>query len=123
MGYESVGVYRRGQVPRHRNSLIANRCRRTVAMKSLVWGALFLIAGVAVFMAPGTTGPRIGMGTFLVVMGVVVMLSGNAAWFLRRSTTPSDYEGACPVGKRCPCGNFVWKPKSSCKTCGEPVTW
>jgi hypothetical protein len=98
------------------------------------WGrlaasALCLAAGALLLAGtlPGATGmalgPRVGMGTFLLMLGLLVLAIAAAPWVLRKTTRPEDYVGGCPVGTRCACGHFNLKPRRTCRDCGAPTTY
>jgi len=93
-------------------------------VRSIAWGALFATAGAVVAggWMPGSsswaTGPRIGIATLLIVLGLTVVGFAAAPWVLRKTTRPADYQGGCPVGATCACGHFNFKPRKSCKQCG-----
>lgn len=91
--------------------------------RTLGWGLAFLALGALALAGwlPGAaswaTGPRIGLGTFLAVMGFV-LLAGSFAGAIRARTERTDTKGGCPVGATCACGQFNFKPKRACKQCG-----
>jgi hypothetical protein len=89
---------------------------------SLALGAL-LLAGRLPGAAGMATGPRLGMGTFLVMLGVLLLGLAAAPWVLRKTTKPQDYEGGCPVGARCGCGQFNLKPRKVCRGCGAATVY
>lgn len=68
-------------------------------------------------------GPRIGVATTLLVLGLFILLASNAAWILRKTTRPEDYQGGCPVGARCACGHFNLKPRKACRQCGAATLY
>ena len=91
-------------------------------LRAVGWGVAFLALGI--LLATGLlasawgAAPRAGVATLFLVLGLVTILAGNAAWILRRTTRPEDYRGGCPVGATCACGHFNFKPRKSCKQCG-----
>jgi len=96
-----------------------------VNVRAIVWGLGMVALGIvlATDLVPGSarmaTGPRIGIIALLITLGVTTLLIANAAWVLRRTTRPEDYEGGCPVGASCgKCGAFNLKPRTSCRSCG-----
>ncbi|HEX2065523.1 MAG TPA: hypothetical protein VHI93_01800 [Candidatus Thermoplasmatota archaeon] len=90
--------------------------RLAVSALCLAAGAL-LLAGR--FPGAGAAlGPRIGMGTFLLMLGALVLAVAAMPWVLRKTTRAEDYEGGCPVGTRCACGHFNLKPRRACRECG-----
>ncbi|MHB1261781.1 MAG: hypothetical protein ACYC2H_08705 [Thermoplasmatota archaeon] len=96
--------------------------------RAIGWGLAFLAAGVVILGAwlPGSadwsTGPRIGMGTLLVVLGFV-FVSGSFAAAIRRRTEATDSKGGCPVGATCSCGHFNFKPRKACRQCGAATLY
>lgn len=84
-------------------------------------GALVL-AGWMPGAAGWATGPRLGLGTFLVVAGFV-FLAGSFAGAIRARTERVDSKGGCPVGATCACGHFNFKPKRVCKQCGAATAY
>lgn len=90
--------------------------------RTLAWGLAFAALGAIVLAGwmPGSTewalGPRIGLGTFLAVAGIV-FLAGSFAGAIRDRTERTDSKG-CPVGATCACGHFNFKPKRVCRQCG-----
>ncbi|HUR62251.1 MAG TPA: hypothetical protein VM286_07825 [Candidatus Thermoplasmatota archaeon] len=95
--------------------------RILVAAAALAAGALLL----ADRLPGGATaaGPRIGMGVFLVTLGLLVLSLGAAPWVLRKTTQAEDYMGGCPVGARCACGHFNLKPRRACRECGAATVY
>lgn len=91
--------------------------------RTLAWGLAFLAAGIVVLagLVPGSDswaqGPRIGMGTLLVVAGLVLGI-GAFAGSIRSRTERVDSKGGCPVGATCACGHFNFKPRRTCRQCG-----
>ena len=91
---------------------------------SLVWGLLFAGAGtvVAAGWLPGSDGwalgPRIGIATVLIVLGVTVVGFASAHQFAR-----GDAPGNCPVGATCGCGHFNFKPRRTCRQCGTATVF
>lgn len=89
---------------------------------------LLLAAGVLVLsgLVPGSsgwaTGPRIGMGTFLLVFGAVLAI-GAFAGSIQSRTARVDGKGGCPVGATCPCGHFNFKPRKTCRQCGAATLY
>ena len=98
-------------------------------LRSSIWGTAFVAAGalVAGGWLPGSAawqmGPRIGVATFLAVTGLTVIAFALVPWVLRKTTKPADYEGGCPVGATCGCGQFNFKPRKSCRQCGKATTF
>jgi hypothetical protein len=96
--------------------------------RTIGWGLAFLVAGIVVLGAwvPGSDGwslgPRLGMGTLLLVMGFV-LISGSFAGAIRRRTEAADSKGSCPVGATCSCGHFNFKPRKSCRQCGAATLY
>ena len=95
--------------------------------RAIAWGAAFLLAGFAVLARwlPGAagwaTGPRLGLGTFLLVTGLV-LLAGSFAGAIRARTEASG-KGGCPVGATCACGHFNFKPRATCRECGTATVY
>ncbi|MEA3202616.1 MAG: hypothetical protein QOI63_282 [Thermoplasmata archaeon] len=96
--------------------------RLGVSALCLAAGALLLSGGF-----PGAAGmdlgPRVGMGTFLLMLGLLVLAVAAAPWVLRKTTKAEDYAGGCPVGARCACGHFNLKPRRACRDCGAPTAY
>jgi hypothetical protein len=99
-----------------------------VNRRAIAWGLAFLAAGVVVLGAllPGSeewsTGPRIGMGMLLVVLGVV-FVAGAFAGAIRSRTEANETKGGCPVGATCACGHFNFKPRKACRQCGAATMY
>lgn len=89
---------------------------------------VFLAAGIVVLAAwlPGAErwplGPRLGMGTLLLVMGLV-FIAASFAGAIRNRTEATDTKGGCPVGATCPCGHFNFKPRKACRQCGAATLY
>ena len=96
--------------------------------RAIGWGLAFVVSGVVVLGAwlPGSAGwalgPRIGMGTLLVVLGLV-FVAGAFAGAIRSRTEAVDGKGGCPVGATCPCGHFNFKPRKACRQCGAATSY
>ena len=96
--------------------------------RAIGWALAFVLAGVVVLGAwlPGSAdwsaGPRLGMGTFLLVTGLVVLV-GSFAGGIRRRTEAVDAKGGCPVGATCACGHFNFKPRRACRQCGAATLY
>ena len=95
--------------------------------RAVVWGLLLMVAGVAVGVgfvgSAWSPNARLGAAVALETMGLLFLAIAVVPWILRRTTNPEDYKGGCPVGVRCACGHFNFKPRALCKTCGAPVTY
>jgi hypothetical protein len=99
-----------------------------VNRRTLGWAAAFLLAGLAVALGwfPGADhaamGPRVGLAaallTFAVVLGV-----GSFAALLRMRAQGSTGTGVCPVGAKCACGQFNFKPRTTCRQCGAATLY
>jgi hypothetical protein len=95
--------------------------RTLVSALCLAAGALLLAGGPgAAGMAPG---PRVGMGTFLLMLGLLLLAINAMPWVLRKTTKAEDYAGGCPVGARCACGHFNLKPRRACRECGAATAY
>ncbi|HUR64256.1 MAG TPA: hypothetical protein VM241_07220 [Candidatus Thermoplasmatota archaeon] len=94
--------------------------RTLVSALCLAAGALLLAGGPAAGMAPG---PRVGMGTFLLMLGLLLLAINAMPWVLRKTTKAEDYAGGCPVGARCACGHFNLKPRRACRACGAATAY
>lgn len=99
-----------------------------MTLRATFWGLGLAAAGglVAAGAVPGsgdwTTGPRVGVGTLLLVLAVMVVGFAYTPWLLRRFTRPADYEGTCPVGASCTgCDAFNLKPRTVCRVCGRDL--
>lgn len=96
--------------------------------KTLVWGLAFAALGTVLLAGwmPGSSswavGPRLGLGSFLVVAGLV-FLTGSFAGAIRDRTARVDGTGGCPVGATCTCGHFNFKPRVRCRQCGATTRY
>src|SRR5688572_6386064 len=96
--------------------------------RAIAWGLGSMAAGALVLGAwlPGSGGwafgPRIGMGTLLLVLGFV-LAAGAFAGAIRRRTEAVDGKGGCPVGATCACGHFNFKPRRTCRQCGAATLY
>lgn len=96
--------------------------------RALGWGLAFAAAGLLVLAGwlPGSaswaTGPRLGMGTLLAVLGAV-LAAGAFAGAIRARTERLDSKGGCPVGATCACGHFNFKPRRTCRQCGAATAF
>lgn len=94
-----------------------------------VWATLFVACGllVALGLVPGSASwaaaPRAGIATVLLVLGGTLWAIALVPLFLRRTTKAADYKGGCPVGATCACGHFNFKPRATCKQCGQATTY
>jgi hypothetical protein len=99
-----------------------------VNRRALLWGLAFAAAGLLVLAGwmPGSAawslGPRLGVGTLLAALGVL-LLTGAFAGAIRARTERHDSKGGCPVGATCPCGHFNFKPRRTCRQCGAPTAY
>jgi hypothetical protein len=99
-----------------------------VNRRTLAWGGLFILAGGLLLanVLPGSDawalGPRLGLGTFLLVAGLVMLVASFAA-ALQRRTAKMDGKGGCPVGATCGCGHFNFKPRPTCRQCGAATRY
>jgi hypothetical protein len=99
-----------------------------VNQRTIAWGLAFAALGILVLAGwlPGASGwalgPRIGLGTFLVVAGAVFLV-GSFAGAIRTRTERTDTKGGCPVGATCACGHFNFKPKRVCRQCGAATMY
>ncbi|MHB8634574.1 MAG: hypothetical protein ACYDBQ_11530 [Thermoplasmatota archaeon] len=93
----------------------------------VAWGLGFVAAGlvVAFGLLPGShgwaPGPKAGIASVLVIVGVVTASLAMAGWIVRRTEAAGG--GGCPVGASCGCGHFNFKPRRSCRACGLALTW
>ncbi len=86
------------------------------------WGLSFWLLAVVIAFVPGALsaggGPRIAFVTLLALFGLILVGSALVGpWMLRRSAKASG-TGVCPVGARCTCGAWNWKPRRACSECG-----
>ncbi len=109
----------------HRNAQA--RVRLSAAM-GLLLGTLLFAGGLALAFGwtPGAngmaTGPRIGVGLLLAMIGALMLSLRWVRWAIERRAVPDDYQGRCPVGESCSdCGAFNLKPRISCRSCGGSV--
>lgn len=93
--------------------------------RTLGWGMAFALLGAAVLAGAGlsawSSGPRIGAGTLLLVLGLVLVVGANAG-AIRDRTERLDSKG-CPVGATCACGHFNFKPRKACRQCGAATLY
>ncbi len=98
-----------------------------VNLRTITWGVALATAGIYLLAAgPGTpsmaSGPRIGLGMFLAMIGGLMLIIPVSRWFIFRRAVPADYEGRCPIGESCgDCGAFNYKPRQLCRSCSHPV--
>jgi hypothetical protein len=96
---------------------------------TLAWGLAFATLGVVILAGwvPGASGwaigPRIGLGTFLAVTGVVFLVGSFAGLIRARTAAVDGKGGGCPVGATCPCGQFNFKPRGTCRQCGAATMY
>ena len=96
--------------------------------RTLGWSLAFTAAGV--LMAGGwfpgvdsvAQGPRVGLAVLLLTMGIVLAV-GAFAGALRMRTERLDSKGGCPVGAKCSCGHFNFKPRTTCRQCGATTLY
>ncbi len=91
------------------------------------WGASFLFLALVIAMVPGSLpageGPRIAMVTALILLGLILLVSALIGpWMLRRTAKASG-TAVCPVGARCACGAWNWRPRRLCSSCGSLTAW
>ena len=97
--------------------------RRTIA-----WAVGFQLAAVIVALGlyPGSDGaaqgPRIGLTVALATLGTILLVGAFTAE-LQARTARLDGKGGCPVGAKCACGHFNFKPRATCRQCGVPTTY
>lgn len=95
--------------------------------KAIGWGLSFLGLAVVIAAVPGSlavsAGPRIALVTALALFGLILLATALVGpWMLRRSAKESG-TGTCPVGARCACGAWNWKPRAACGSCNAPTAW
>lgn len=96
--------------------------------RTLGWSAAFLVAGTvaAAGWFPGADdaalGPRVGFAVALLMLGLVLAV-GSFAGALRARTERLDSKGGCPVGAKCACGHFNFKPRATCRQCGAATLY
>lgn len=96
--------------------------------RTLGWSLAFTAAGTlaAAGWFPGAAavalGPRVGLAVLLLTMGLVLAV-GAFAGALRMRTERLDGKGGCPVGAKCGCGHFNFKPRTTCRQCGAPTLY
>jgi hypothetical protein len=99
-----------------------------VNRRTLAWSLAFTAAGVlaAGSWFPGSgavaQGPRIGFAVLLLTMGFVLAV-GSFAGALRMRSERLDSKGGCPVGAKCACGHFNFKPRATCRQCGAATLY
>ena len=96
--------------------------------RTLAWSLAFTVGGMLAaaswFPGAGTVaqGPRIGFAVLLLTLGIVLAV-GAFAGALRMRTERLDGKGGCPVGAKCACGHFNFKPRTSCRQCGAATLY
>jgi hypothetical protein len=99
-----------------------------VNRRTLGWSLAFTAAGVvaAAGWFPGAdavaTGPRVGLAVLLLMLGIVLAI-GSFAGALRMRSERHDLKGGCPVGAKCACGHFNFKPRVTCRQCGAATLY
>jgi len=99
-----------------------------VNRRTLGWALAFLASGVvaAAGWFPGAAtlaqGPRIGFTVLLLTLGLVLAV-GSFAGALRMRSQRLDSKGGCPVGAKCACGHFNFKPRATCRQCGAATLY
>lgn len=99
-----------------------------VNRRTLGWAAAFLLTGVAVASGwfPGAQdaafAPRVGLAVLLLTLAFVLGV-GAFAGLLRSRTERLDGKGGCPVGAKCTCGHFNFKPRATCRQCGAATLY
>ncbi len=97
--------------------------RRTIA-----WAVGFHLAAAIVALGwfPGAdeaaAGPRIGLCAALATMGAILFVGAFTAE-LQARTARLDGKGHCPVGAKCACGHFNFKPRARCRQCGAATSY
>lgn len=98
-------------------------------LRQWIWGLLLIAGGTLLLLdvLPGSDafadGPRIGMAMALWTLATLILGAPLVTWYLRKTTHPQDYEGACPVGKVCPrCDAFNFNPRTECRMCRTDLT-
>lgn len=97
--------------------------RRTIA-----WAVGFHVAAAIVAFGwfPGASeaaaGPRIGLCVALATMGAILFVGAFTAE-LQARTARLDGKGVCPVGAKCACGHFNFKPRGTCRQCGAATSF
>ncbi|MES2155042.1 MAG: hypothetical protein V4510_07895 [bacterium] len=95
---------------------------------TLLWGLAFLaagavvLAGLALGASDWSTGPRIGIGMVLLLLGFLLAAGPWIAYAVRRASS-KESKGGCPVGTTCACGHFNFKPRAHCRECGTATTY
>ncbi len=96
--------------------------------RTLGWSLAFTAAGILAAFGwfPGAAdvaqGPRVGLAVLLLTLGIV-LAAGSFAGALRARTERLDSKGGCPVGAKCPCGHFNFKPRATCRQCGAATLY
>ena len=99
-----------------------------VNRRTMAWAIGFHAAAlvVALGLFPGADsaaqGPRIGLTVALATMGAVLLVGAFTAE-LQARTARLDGKGVCPVGAKCACGHFNFKPRSKCRQCGAATSY
>lgn len=97
-------------------------------LRAVGWGLAFVAAGIA--FAAGLVGqgfalgPRIGLATFFIVAGLVLLGASFAATIRDRThRIEGSRAKGCPVGATCGCGHFNFKPRKTCRQCGAATLY
>lgn len=99
-----------------------------VNRRTLWWALAFTVAGLVVALgwfpgvATAATGPRVGLAAALLMLGTLLGVGAFAGAIQARSTK-LDAKGSCPVGAKCPCGHFNFKPRATCRQCGNATVY
>jgi hypothetical protein len=101
-----------------------------VQWKAIWWGAALGATGlvVAFGMVPGSNawaaGPRYGISALLLTTAAFLFCIPTFGWIGRRTARVEGNGGAnCPVGATCACGHFNFKPRATCRACGQPTAF
>ena len=103
--------------------------RAAVNRRAVVVGLLCaaVAGGVLSGLVPGSSGwaagPRIGVGTLLLTLGLVFLVGAFAGAIRARTARVEGAGGGCPVGATCACGHFNFKPRKACRQCGAATTY
>lgn len=96
--------------------------------RTLAWALAFVVAGTlgALGWFPGANdaalGPRVGLSAALLTFGLVLLV-GSFAGAMQARSERLDSKGSCPVGAKCSCGHFNFKPRTTCRQCGVATTY
>lgn len=96
--------------------------------RTLAWalafavGALLLALGWFPGAATAADGPRLGLMAGLAMLALILLV-GSFAGTIQSRSERLDSKGGCPVGAKCACGHFNFKPRTTCRQCGAATQY